>query len=234
MSVEVSEAGGEPGGAGRAVLELGDGGVEGVGQGARAAPGAGLAEAEDQFLSAAESLGGVDAFAVEAGAHDLGAAAEEPAAQGTLLDDLDVALDPAEVGQVEVEAGEKGQAAHLLEAPGGLEARLQGAQVDRIAGLLQVEHGAVEELVALEVEVGGVQAAGHGGQRPRLEQHGGEHGALGFRAVRQRPRGRLGRRRCRASLAHEFLDQAASGRARLLCFLTMASHRSENSGFFFL
>ena len=127
--------------------------------------------------------------AVEAGARDLRAGLDEAPAQRALLDDLDVGVDAADVGQVDVEAREVGEAAHRVERRLLLQPRLQRAQVHRRADLLQVEHGAVDALVALEVEVGVHQPAGHLGQGPRLEQDAGEHGPLGLLAVGQRARG---------------------------------------------
>ena len=73
---------------------------------------------------------------------DVAADVDQPPAHRALLDDLDVGVEPAEVGQVDVEAGEVGEAADRLERALLLELRLQRAQVDRRPGLLQLEHRA--------------------------------------------------------------------------------------------
>ncbi len=75
-----------------------------------AAPDRLLAEREHRLLGAAERGRRVDA-AVEAVGGDPPAGVDQPAADRALLDDLDVGLEAAEVGQVDVEAGQVGEAA---------------------------------------------------------------------------------------------------------------------------
>ena len=82
--------------------------------------------------------------AVQAVAVISAAGLDQPPAQRALLDDLDVGVDPAEVGQVDVEGGEVGEAAHRLERLPLLELRLQRAQVDLDLASWQVEHRLVE------------------------------------------------------------------------------------------
>ena len=81
-------------------------------------------------LGVVERLLGVDP-AVEAVAGDVAADVDQPPPDRALLDDLDVVLEAAEVGEVDVEAREVGEAAGALERRLLLELRLHGAQVDR-------------------------------------------------------------------------------------------------------
>ena len=165
------------------------GAVEDATEGDEAARHRFLAEAEDRLLGLAQRLVGFEA-AVERRAGDVAARLDEPAAERALFDDLDVGVDAAEVGQVDVEAGEVGEAADGVELRLLLQPSLQGAQVDLGAGTLKIDHRPVDALVALEVEVALHQARGHRRQHLRLEQDAGEHRPLGLVAVGQRP-GRL-------------------------------------------
>jgi hypothetical protein len=147
-----------------------------------------LPEGEDRLLGAAERLAGLEA-AVEGGAGDVAARLDEPSPERPLLDDLDVGLDAPEVGQVDVEAREVGEAADAVEQALLLEPRLQRAQVDGRRHRLQVEHRAVDPLVPLEVEIAVDEPGGDGRQHLRLEQDAGEHRALRLFAVGKGSRG---------------------------------------------
>ncbi len=191
-AVEVGEAGGDADErAARSLLEILHCSVEDAAERHEAAGDGFLAETEDRLLGLAERLVGLEA-AVERRAGDVAAGLDEPAAQRALLDDLDVGVDAAEVGQVDVEAGEVGEAADGVDLRLLLQPRLERAQVDVGARRLQVEHGAVDALVALEVEVALDEPGGDGGEHLRLEQDAGEHRPLGLLAVRQRARGLQG------------------------------------------
>ncbi len=124
--------------------------------------------------------------AVEAVPGDVATDLDQAPPHRPLLDDLDVGLDPSEIGQIDVEGREVGEPAGLLQLRRLLQRRLQGADVGRDLLLLQVEHRLIDEPVALVVEVVDRQAGGNRRQQPRVEQRRGEHGALGLFALRQR------------------------------------------------
>ncbi len=144
-----------------------------------------LAERHDGRLGAIQRPLGVDA-AIQAVAGDVATDIDQPPPDGALLDDLDVVLEATEIRQVDVQAGEVRQAAGTLEGGLLLEFRLHGAQVDRDLVLLQLEHDAVDQPVALGVEVLRLEPPGDRGQQTRIEQHRRQHGALRFLALRHR------------------------------------------------
>ena len=122
---------------------------------------------------------------------------DQPPADRALLDDLDVGVDAAEVGQVEVEAGEVGEAADAVELPLLLELGLQGAQVDlgaaRPAGRASPGRGAGGARGRSPRRAAARRCVGstRGSSRTR-----GEHRPLRLLAVRQRLSVREG---CRSS-----------------------------------
>src|SRR6185295_228520 len=69
---------------------------------------------------------------------------DQVAPDAPLADDLGVAVEPADVGQVEVEGGEVGEAADGGQRAGLLEVGLKGEGVGRGAGVGDVEKGLVE------------------------------------------------------------------------------------------
>ncbi len=83
---------------------------------------------------------------------------------------LEVPEEPRHVTLV----GQPQQAAERL----ALHQGVQGAQVDALALGVELEHGAVDEAVALEVEMALLELGGHGGGEPRREQDRGQRGAL--------------------------------------------------------
>ncbi len=117
--------------------------VEDLRQRHEAAPDRLLAERHHRLLGARQRVRRVEA-AVEAVARDLAADVDQPAPDRALLDDLDVVLEAAEIGQVGVEAGEVGESAGALDRSLLLEPRLQRPQVDRGVLVLQLEHRGVD------------------------------------------------------------------------------------------
>ena len=114
---------------------------------------------------------------------------DEVAADAAVADDVGVFGEAAEVGQVEVEGGEVGDAADGVQGAGLVEVGLEGEGVGGGAGVGEVEEGLVEEAVALDVPVAGLEAGADLGEALGLEEEAAEDGALGFFAVRQGLRG---------------------------------------------
>ena len=88
-----------------------------------------------------------------------------------------------------------GAAADAVEQAALLEVLDERERVDRFADGVEVEHGLEDQAVRLAVEVLGLEALVDDQRRERgvRQQHGAEHGLLGFEV--------LGRRGCGASVA---------------------------------
>ena len=182
--VPVEEAGGQADIAALGpLLELGHGRLVRVFEGLEALLHGFLPEPQDRLLGVGECFRGFDP-AVHAIAGDRAASQDQLATDGTLLDQLGVGLDPAQVRQVQIEPDEVRQAAGDLERPLLFHLPLQSPHIDRRVAGLKREHAREEILMPLEVKVLGRHAARDQRQQVRLEQNSSEHRALGFLAVR--------------------------------------------------
>ena len=97
----------------------------------------------------------------------------------------DVRVDAADVRQVEVEAGQIGEAADGVEPALLFQLGLKRPQVDLHLLVLEVEHRLIDELMALAVEVPRPQPARDGGQHRGIQQDAAEDGPLGLLAMRE-------------------------------------------------
>src|SRR5829696_1706034 len=95
---------------------------------------------------------------------------DQVAADAALLDHVGIPVEPAEVRQVEVEGGEIGQAADLLQASRLLEVGLQGEEVGSGARVREMEDGLVQPPMALEVQVARLQAGADLCNARRIQQ----------------------------------------------------------------
>ena len=124
--------------------------------------------------------------AVERRPVDRRAGIDQAPAQGPFLDDLDVGVDPAEVGQIHLQRGQIRHPAGGVELASLLQPRLYRPEVDRAVRLLKREHRLVQQSMPLEVVVLRLQAGRGGRQVPvGVEQNRGQHRALRLLAVRQ-------------------------------------------------
>jgi hypothetical protein len=108
---------------------------------------------------------------------------DQVAPDAPFADDLGVFVEAADVGQVEVESGEVGDASDGSEVSGLVEVGLESEEVGRGSGVGDVEEGLVEDAVPFEVPVAGLQSRADLGEVQGLEEEAAEDGALGLFAV---------------------------------------------------
>ena len=146
------------------------------------------------------ALGEVDELARRrlVGVHarlDLVRRVQQPPQHRVLAHDPRVLADVADGGHRAGEQVDGGAAADALEQAALLEVLDERERVDRLAHRVEVEHRLEDQAVGLAVEVLGLEALVDDQRRQRgvRQQHGAEHGLLGFEV--------LGRRGCGASVA---------------------------------
>ena len=139
------------------------------------------------------ALGEVDELARRrlVGVHarlDLVGRVQEAAQHRVLAHDPRVLADVADGGDGAGQQVDGGAAADALEQAGLLEVLDERERVDRLADRVQVEHRLEDQAVRLAVEVLRLEALvdDQRGQRRVGEQHGAEHGLLGFEVLGRR------------------------------------------------
>ncbi len=185
LVVQVVEAGGHADQAvGGPLLEVGHGLLDDPPETHEAALDRLLAQAQDRLLGPAQRLLR-DQPAVETVAGDGAAGLDQPPADRALLDDLDVGVEPPQIGQVDVERRRDRRAPPTPSRC--LRLSSCACSVRRstsVPGCLQVEHRLVDHAVALGVEILRRQPRRDRRDQARIEQHAGEHRTLGLLAVR--------------------------------------------------
>jgi hypothetical protein len=149
---------------------------------------------EDGLLREVDELARRRLVRVHAGL-DLVGRVQQPAQHRVLAHDARVLADVADGGHGAGQQVDGGATADALEQPALLQVLDERQRVDRLADRVEVEHGLEDQAVGLAVEVLGLEALVDDQRRQRgvRQQHGAEHGLLGFEV--------LGRRGCGASVA---------------------------------
>ena len=113
---------------------------------------------------------------------------QQPPQHRVLAHDARVLADVADGGHGAREQVDRGAAADALEQAALLEVLDERERVDRLAHRVEVEHGLEDQAVRLAVEVLRLEALvdDQRGQRRVRQQHGAEHGLLGFEVLGRR------------------------------------------------
>ena len=144
-----------------------------------------LAQRHDGLFRVVQRFPGLQTT-IECRLVDRRAGVDQAPAQSPLLDDLDVGVHPAEVGQIDLQRGEIGHPAGGFELVSLLQPCLHRAKVDRAVRLLESEHRLVQNSMPLGVVVLRLQAdRGRRQVSISVEQDRGQDRALRLLAVRQ-------------------------------------------------
>ncbi len=143
-----------------------------------------LAEAAER-LGGELQRGGRIHPAVQTVAGDLAGNPDQPPPYRALFHDLDVRVDPPHVRQGEIQAGDVRQPADLLQLAALLEPGLERAVVDRHPLLPEIEHGLVEQPVALLVQILRAKPGRDARHELGPKQEAAQHRALGLLTLRE-------------------------------------------------
>ncbi|UUY04629.1 hypothetical protein LRS13_03595 [Svornostia abyssi] len=178
-------------------------------------------------------LGGLDERARVAltgrdGELDLGRRAQQAAQERVLAHDPGVLADVGRLGHRAGELVERRLAAGLLEQVLRLEVLDDREAVDRLALLVQREHGAEDRLVARAEEVLGVEALldDERVHRPLADQERAENGLLGLDRVRRR----VGRRRDGRGVGGRVLVRAHRGGSSVVSWVPRGCEGLRKNG----
>src|SRR5437867_1486493 len=146
------------------------------------------------------TLGGVERLArgralVEAEGGDAPAGTDQLTFRARFLDQVAVVLDIGGGGDAALQFGEERLATNALEHTHLLQLRRQRQQVNRIGPVVQVQRGAVDLRVMVQIEVLRTEEVGHPDDRVAVEHQRTEYRRLGFEVVRRHAA--TGRRRSR-------------------------------------
>ena len=134
--------------------------------------------------AASSASSSVDPFA-EADVDDLGAGVDEAAQRRGALDDARVVLDVDRGGNGIEQAGKVGEPACLIVLPAPLQLVGEGDEVSRLAPVVEIENGAIDETVGDGVEVFRPQEGRHPDDGVAVDEETAEHRLLRLHIVRR-------------------------------------------------